>query len=126
MTPEKKWPVSKSCFIGIVAAQSVFSQSWNRWNYPKQPSQENIRQLSASAIPYDDLEHEDEPHDDRDQHQDRLRQDYGREGFYAFTEAIDYTQYKVWSSFLIDYTQYKVWLYPVQGLIIIYYWLYPV
>ena len=27
--------------------------------------------------------------------QDRLRQDYGREGFYAFTEAIDHTQYKV-------------------------------
>ena len=67
MTPQKKWPVSKSCLIGIVAAQSLFSQSWNRWNYPKQPLEEDILQLSAPAIPFDDLEQEDKPHDDDDQ-----------------------------------------------------------
>ena len=49
MTPQKKWPVSKSCLIGIVAAQSVFSQSWNRWNYPKQPLEENIARI-ANAV----------------------------------------------------------------------------
>lgn len=39
--------------------------------------------------------------------QDRLRQDYGREGFYAFTDAIDFTQYKFSCCGIVSPSDYR-------------------
>ena len=107
----EKWSFSESCFIGIVPRWSDFSQTWNRWHYPNTG---NLRKRLKASDNLDDFycwwsestqddHHQDDQwwstQDDQDDHQwphqDRLRQDYGREGFYAFTDAIDFTQYKV-------------------------------